>query len=41
MFVTENGVSKPKNTDTAVYQPPSLKGKTNYISVYLFNLWFN
>ncbi|KAG7325435.1 hypothetical protein KOW79_011751 [Hemibagrus wyckioides] len=25
MFVTENGVSKPKNTDTAVYQPPSLK----------------
>ncbi|KAK2866078.1 hypothetical protein Q7C36_002134 [Tachysurus vachellii] len=25
MFVSENGVSKPKNTDAAIYQPPSLK----------------
>ncbi|KAK3559184.1 hypothetical protein QTP86_005083 [Hemibagrus guttatus] len=25
MFVNENGVSKPKNTNAAIYQPPSLK----------------
>ncbi|KAF4084652.1 hypothetical protein AMELA_G00108550 [Ameiurus melas] len=25
LFVCENGVSKPKNVDTSIYQPPSLR----------------